>query len=94
MAGSRRESKALIQMIKSSGSQQVMPISEEEEYYYDDYEDDDSPEFSPMRYKKRSWFDPKRIYAALSYDNIKASMQWLLQTASIEISFNVSGPFQ
>lgn len=82
----------MVQMVRSSASQQVMPISEEEEYFYDEYEEEENPEFTARRYRRKSWFDLHKAYNSITYENSKLLVRWLLQTASIELSFNVSSP--
>lgn len=93
MSTNRRDSKLLTQMVRMSGasnpSQQVMPIDEEEEDYDDYYDDDESPEMN-VRYKRRSQFSLNSVYNRFTYDNAVAAMRWVLQTAAIDITFNVS----
>lgn len=89
----RRQSRMVYDMMRGGPSQQVMPISEEDEYYFDDAfdYDDESPEFSSSRkYRPRRLVDTKAIVDMFSYDNAKVFLRWILQSASLEVSVNVS----
>ena len=83
----------LMHMMQSSGpgNRQVVPIAEDDEMYFDDdipYEEEESP--MKRRYRDQRYFDWRQWYEQCTYENAKAGLKWLMQTASVDFSFTVS----
>lgn len=91
----RRESKAIMEMMNQGGggaNRQVTPISEDDELYFDDdipFDEEESPMLS-MKYRRRRIFNWREFYEQLTYDNAKLGLRYLMTSAAVKLSFNVS----
>ncbi len=81
-------------LIKSN-SRRVLPIAEDEEVYFDEdemmYDEEDMP-LTPRKSKKSNYLSLNQWYRQCTYENAKSGMRWLLQTAAVDLTLNVS-PF-